>query len=72
MFKGSLPAMVTPFNNGEVDENELKKLVNWHIEQGSHGLVPVGTTVESPTQHILNMSKWLAKLLMKQPVESPL
>ena len=49
MFKGSLPAMVTPFNNGEVDVNELKKLVNWHIEQGSRGLVPVGTTGESPT-----------------------
>ena len=49
MFQGSLPAMVTPFNNGEVDVNELKKLVNWHIEQGSRGLVPVGTTGESPT-----------------------
>ena len=49
MFKGSLPAMVTPFNNGEVDVKGLRKLVNWHIEQGSHGLVPVGTTGESPT-----------------------
>ena len=49
MFKGSLPAMVTPFNSGEVGVNELKKLVNWHIEQGSRGLVPVGTTGESPT-----------------------
>ena len=49
MFKGSLPAMVTPFDNGEVDVKGLKNLVNWHIEQGSHGLVPVGTTGESPT-----------------------
>ena len=49
MFKGSLPAMVTPFNNGNVDVKALRKLVNWHIEQGSHGLVPVGTTGESPT-----------------------
>ena len=49
MFKGSLPAMVTPFNNGEVDVKGLRQLVNWHIEQGSHGLVPVGTTGESPT-----------------------
>ena len=49
MFKGSLPAMVTPFNNGEVDVKGLRNLVNWHIEQGSHGLVPVGTTGESPT-----------------------
>ena len=49
MFKGSLPALVTPFNNGQVDVVALKKLVNWHVDQGSHGLVPVGTTGESPT-----------------------
>jgi 4-hydroxy-tetrahydrodipicolinate synthase len=49
MFKGSLPALVTPFRNGEVDVDALKKLVDWHVEQGSHGIVPVGTTGESPT-----------------------
>ncbi|WP_444463948.1 4-hydroxy-tetrahydrodipicolinate synthase [Rhodobacter capsulatus] len=49
MFKGSIPALVTPFKNGAVDWDTLKKLVDWHIEQGSHGLVPVGTTGESPT-----------------------
>ena len=49
MFKGSLPALVTPFKDGAVDFDALKKLVEWHIEQGSHGLVPVGTTGESPT-----------------------
>lgn len=49
MFKGSLPALVTPFTNGQVDVAALKKLVNWHVDQGSHGLVPVGTTGESPT-----------------------
>ena len=49
MFHGSLPALVTPFANGEVDYDALKRLVNWHVEQGSHGLVPVGTTGESPT-----------------------
>lgn len=49
MFKGSFPALVTPFTNGKVDWDTLKKLVNWHIEQGSHGIVPVGTTGESPT-----------------------
>ncbi len=49
MFKGSLPALVTPFANGQVDVDALKKLVNWHVDQGSHGLVPVGTTGESPT-----------------------
>ncbi len=49
MIKGSLPALVTPFANGQVDRETLKKLVAWHINQGSHGLVPVGTTGESPT-----------------------
>ena len=49
MFKGSMPALVTPFKNGAVDLDTLKKLVEWHIVQGSHGLVPVGTTGESPT-----------------------
>ncbi|NBZ88420.1 4-hydroxy-tetrahydrodipicolinate synthase [Stagnihabitans tardus] len=49
MFKGSFPALVTPFKNGAVDLDALKHLVEWHIEQGTHGLVPVGTTGESPT-----------------------
>ena len=49
MFKGSMPALVTPFKNGEVDTDTLKQLVEWHIAEGSHGLVPVGTTGESPT-----------------------
>jgi 4-hydroxy-tetrahydrodipicolinate synthase len=49
MITGSLPALVTPFANGKVDVDALKKLVDWHIDQGSHGFVPVGTTGESPT-----------------------
>ena len=49
MLKGSMPALITPFANGQVDFETLKKLVDWHIDQGSHGLVPVGTTGESPT-----------------------
>jgi 4-hydroxy-tetrahydrodipicolinate synthase len=49
MIKGSIPALVTPFKNGELDLVTLKKLVDWHIDQGSTGLVPVGTTGESPT-----------------------
>ena len=49
MLKGSLPALVTPFKNGAVDFETLKKLVEWHIGEGSNGLVPVGTTGESPT-----------------------
>ena len=49
MIKGSIPALVTPFKDGALDLVTLKKLVEWHIEQGSTGLVPVGTTGESPT-----------------------
>ncbi len=49
MFKGSLPALVTPFKNGELDIDTLKHLVEWQIAEGSTGLVPVGTTGESPT-----------------------
>lgn len=50
MFKGSLPALVTPFTpDGDLDLAALEKLVEWQIAQGSHGLVPVGTTGESPT-----------------------
>lgn len=49
MINGSLPALVTPFKNGKLDLDALKRIVEWHIDQGSHGLVPVGTTGESPT-----------------------
>jgi len=49
MFSGSMPALVTPFKDGQVDVATLKALVEWHIEEGSSGLVPVGTTGESPT-----------------------
>ncbi len=49
MISGSLPALVTPFRNGALDLDTLRQLVEWQIEQGSNGLVPVGTTGESPT-----------------------
>ncbi|NVK34779.1 MAG: 4-hydroxy-tetrahydrodipicolinate synthase [Rhodobacteraceae bacterium] len=49
MFKGSIPALVTPFSNGAVDEKRFQEFVDWQIKQGSSGLVPVGTTGESPT-----------------------
>ena len=48
-IKGSMPALVTPFQNGALDLVALKKLVEWQIAEGSSGLVPVGTTGESPT-----------------------
>jgi len=49
MFRGSMPALVTPFRDGAVDFEALEALVEWHVAEGSHGLVPVGTTGESPT-----------------------
>jgi 4-hydroxy-tetrahydrodipicolinate synthase len=49
MIKGSIPALVTPFKDGELDLATLKNLVEWHIAEGSTGIVPVGTTGESPT-----------------------
>ncbi len=48
-IRGSLPALITPMKNGAVDEAALRKFVSWQIEQGSHGLVPMGTTGEAPT-----------------------
>jgi 4-hydroxy-tetrahydrodipicolinate synthase len=48
-FHGSMPALVTPFKDGKVDEQAFRALVDWQISSGSHGLVPVGTTGESPT-----------------------
>ena len=48
-FSGAFTALITPFKNGAVDEDAFVKLVEWQIEQGIHGLVPVGTTGESPT-----------------------
>lgn len=49
MFKGSYVALITPFKDGKVDDKALKGLVDWHIAEGTHGFVPVGTTGESPT-----------------------
>src|SRR5579862_408167 len=48
-FRGSFTALVTPFKNGAVDEKAFRDLVNWQIAEGTNGLVPVGTTGESPT-----------------------
>ncbi|TVQ35743.1 MAG: 4-hydroxy-tetrahydrodipicolinate synthase [Geminicoccaceae bacterium] len=49
MFSGSIVALVTPFRNGEIDEGALRDLIDWHVSAGTHGIVPVGTTGESPT-----------------------
>ncbi len=49
MIHGSIVALITPFKNGKLDEDALSKMVEWQIQQGTHGIVPVGTTGESPT-----------------------
>ncbi len=48
-IRGSMPALITPMKNGKIDEAAFRKLVSWQIAEGSHGLVPCGTTGESPT-----------------------
>ena len=48
-FRGSFTALVTPFSNGSLDEKALRGLIDWQIAEGTDGLVPVGTTGESPT-----------------------
>lgn len=66
MFKGSIPALITPFTeDGKVDGDAFQKFVDWQIKQGSHGLVPVGTTGESPT-----LSHDEHKLVVKLCVEA--
>ena len=49
MFRGAITALITPFKNGALDEAALQSLVDWQISEGINGLVPVGTTGESPT-----------------------
>ena len=49
MFRGSITALITPFNDGAVDEAAFQAFVEWQIDEGTHGLVPTGTTGESPT-----------------------
>lgn len=49
MFSGSIPALVTPFVDGAIDEAAFRRLIDWQIEEGSSALVPCGTTGEAPT-----------------------
>ena len=52
MIQGSLVALVTPFRNNEIDAEAIRKMVHWHIEQGTDGIIPVGTTGESATLNV--------------------
>ena len=60
-LRGSNTALITPFSNGEVDDDAFRRLVEWQIAEGTHGLVPTGTTGESPTlnydehKHVIEM-----------------
>ena len=49
MFSGSLVALITPFLNGNVDEEKFQSFIDWQIGEGTDGLIPCGTTGESPT-----------------------
>lgn len=64
-FKGSIVALVTPFRKGKVDLDAFQKLVEWHVASGTHGLVPCGTTGETPT-----LSESEHKSLIKACVEA--
>ena len=49
IFRGSFTALVTPFRNGSLDESAFRQIVDWQVAEGADGLVPAGTTGESPT-----------------------
>ena len=72
MFAGSIVAMITPFDNGKIDENAFLNLVEWHIQRGTHGLVPCGTTGESATltheEHRLLLKLCVEKSAGRVPV----
>ena len=58
MFKGSFTALITPFHDGALDEDAFRKLVEFQIREGTHGLVPVGTTGESPRSPMTSTTAW--------------
>jgi len=72
MFRGSITALITPFKDGEIDWKAFDNLVEWQIDQGSHGLVPCGTTGESPTlshdEHMAIVSRCVDVVKQRIPV----
>jgi 4-hydroxy-tetrahydrodipicolinate synthase len=72
MFKGSIPALITPFRNGEIDWPAFDNFVEWQVSQGSHGVVPCGTTGESPTlsheEHNAIVERCVAVVKKRVPV----
>ena len=71
MFSGSLVALVTPFRGGEVDFATIERLVDWHVEQGTSGLVPVGTTGESPTVTVAEHEKIIEAVVRRAAKRVP-
>lgn len=73
MFSGSIVALVTPMTaSGHVDWRALDRLIDWHVESGTHGIVPVGTTGESPTlsvdEHIQVFERTVQRTAGRMPV----
>lgn len=72
MFKGSIPALITPFKNGEIDWPAFDNFLEWQIDQGSHAVVPCGTTGESPTlshdEHKAIVERTVAVVKKRVPV----
>jgi 4-hydroxy-tetrahydrodipicolinate synthase len=65
MFQGTLVALVTPFTGGQVDYAAIERLVDWHVDQGTDALVPVGTTGESPTVDVAEHEK-IIEIIVKR------
>ncbi len=72
MFKGSIVALITPFREGSFDEHAYRALIDWHLEEGTDGFVPCGTTGESPTlthdEHRLAVETCVAAVAGRAPV----
>ena len=67
LFTGSFVALVTPFRNGKVDEAKLRELVEMHAANGTDGLVPCGTTGESPTVSVWQVTPDMWSLYAAAP-----
>lgn len=65
MFQGTLVALVTPFTGGQVDYAAIERLVDWHVDQGTDALVPVGTTGESPTVDVTEHEKIIETIVKR-------
>ena len=72
MFKGSFTALITPFKDGKFDETSFRSLIDFQLKSGTHGLVPTGTTGESPTlsheEHIRIVEVCIEQANKKAPV----